>query len=65
MIEEDLEIEDIDDESYYLRELSKLEKKLEIATKALKEYADKDKWEHCSPDWRDAEKALKEMECVK
>lgn len=32
-----LEIEDVDDESYYLRELSKLEKKLEIATNALKE----------------------------
>lgn len=42
-----------------------LEKKLKIATKALKEYADKDKWEHCSPDWRDAEEALKEMEGVK
>ena len=37
MSEEDLEIEDVDDESYYLRELSKLEKKLGIATKALKE----------------------------
>lgn len=35
--EEDLDIEDVDDESYYLRELSKLKKKLEIATKALKE----------------------------
>ena len=34
---EDLEIEDVDDESYYLRELSKLEKKLAIATKALEE----------------------------
>jgi len=32
-----LEIEDVDDESYYLRELRKLKKQLEIATKALKE----------------------------
>ena len=34
---EDLEIEDVDDESYYLNKLRKLEKKLEIATKTLKE----------------------------
>lgn len=44
MTEEELEIEDVDDESYYLRELSKLEKKLAIATKALKEYANKKNW---------------------
>lgn len=35
--EEDLEIEDVDDESYYLREISNLKKKLDIAVKALKE----------------------------
>lgn len=50
---------------YTERSYKLLEKKLEIATKALKEYADKDKWEHCSPIWRDAEEALKEMEGVK
>jgi hypothetical protein len=48
-----------------IKKNNRLEKQLAIATKALKEYADKDKWEHCSPDWRDAEEALKEMEGVK
>lgn len=53
----------------------RLEKRLEIATKALEEYADKDKWHYCSKDveyfyttkngWYDAEQALKEMEGVK
>ena len=52
-----------------------LEKKLAIATKALKEYADQDKWSYCSedidyfystePGYRNAEKALKEMDGVK
>lgn len=36
MTEEELDIEDVDDESYYLRELSKLKKKLDITVKALK-----------------------------
>lgn len=49
----------------FAMENGRLQKRLEIATKALEEYADKDKWEHCSPDWRDAEEALKEMEGVK
>lgn len=44
MTEEDLDIEDVDDECYYLRELSKLKKKLDIATKALKEYANEKNW---------------------
>lgn len=49
--EEDLEIEDVDDESYYLRELSKLKKKLDIATKALEELELKsDKFYGCN-DW--------------
>lgn len=52
-----------------------LQKKLDIATKTLKEYANKDKWHYCSEDieyfyttkdgWYDAEQALKEMEGVK
>ena len=44
---EDIEIEDIDDESYYLQELRMLEKKLEIATKALKQYAEEGNWDDC------------------
>ena len=52
----------LDDESYYLLKCGKLEKKLEIATKALKEYA------NCKPtEWMScvtADKALKEMEEV-
>lgn len=32
---EDLEIEDVDDESYYLRELSKLEKQLKEANAVI------------------------------
>lgn len=70
-----LEIEDVDDESYYLREIRNLEKQLAIAIKALKKYADKDKWSYCSedidyfystkPGYREAEKALEEMEGVK
>lgn len=71
MIEEDLEIEDVDDESYYLRELSKLKKKLDIAVKALEEYADITNW--CDgafmcvyggtsfADEESAEQALKEI----
>lgn len=68
-------IEDVDDESYYLRELSKLEKKLSIATKALKEYADITNWSDGSfmcvydgtsfADEESAEEALKEIEEVK
>lgn len=68
-------IEDVDDESYYLRELSKLEKKLAIATKALKEYADITNWFDGSfmcvydgtsfADEESAEEALKEIEEVK
>ena len=56
-------------------ERERLQKKLDIATKALKEYADKNKWHYCSEDieyfyttkdgWYDAEQALKEMEGVK
>lgn len=60
------EIEDevwMDDESYYLLKCSKLEKKLEIAVKALKEYETTE-----THDWIDsrivAHKALKEMEEV-
>lgn len=73
--EEDLEIEDVDDESYYLRELCKLENKLAIATKALKEYADITDWDDvgfmcvCNgisfADEELAEQALKEMEGVR
>lgn len=72
MIEEDLEIEDVDDESYYLRELSKLKKKLDIAIKALEEYADITNWCDGSfmcvydgksfADEESAEEALKEIE---
>lgn len=67
-------IEDVDDESYYLRELSKLEKKLKIATKALKEYADITNWSDGSfmcvydgtsfADEESAEESLKEIEEV-
>lgn len=70
-----LDIEDVDDESYYLRELSKLEKKLAIATKALKEYADITNWSDGNfmcvydgtsfADEESAEEALKEIEEVK
>ena len=52
----------LDDETYYLLKCGKLEKKLKIATKALKEYA------NCKPtEWMScviAQKALKEMEEV-
>lgn len=68
----DLEIEDVDDESFYLRELSKLEKKLDIAVKALEEYADITNWCDGSfmcvydgksfADEESAEEALKEIE---
>ncbi len=58
MIEEELEIEDVCDESYYLRELSKLEKKLAIATKALKKLT-----RDCNR-WGLARRALKEIEEV-
>lgn len=71
MIEEDLEIEDVDDESYYLRELRKLEKKLDIAVKALEEYADITNWDDgvfmcvydgtSFADEESAEQALKEI----
>lgn len=75
MIEEDLEIEDVDDESYFLREIRNLEKKLAIATKALEEYADVTNWIDGGfmcvyggtsfADEESAEQALKEMEGVK
>lgn len=58
----------------WLEEIEKLEKKLGIAVKALQFYADKDKWHYCSEDieyfyttkdgWYEAEQALKEMEEV-
>jgi len=59
MTEEDIEIEDVDDESYYLRELSKLEKKLAIATKALKKLT-----RDCNR-WGIARRAIQEIEEVK
>ena len=75
MIEEDLDIEEVDDESYYLRELSKLKKKLEIAVKALEEYADITNWDDgvfmcvydgtSFADEESAEQALKEIDEVK
>ena len=71
----ELEIEDVDDESYYLREIRNLKKKLEIATKALKEYADITNWHDgvfmcvydgtSFADEESAEQALKEIEEVK
>ena len=71
----ELEIEDVDDESYYLREIRNLKKKLEIATKALKEYADITNWDDgvfmcvydgtSFADEESAEQALKEIEEVK
>lgn len=67
MSEEELEIEDVDDESFYLRELRKLEKKLKIATKALKWYADYTNSMkgvfNMKPE-KEAQEALKEMEGV-
>ena len=61
--------------SQLVKKVEKLEQQLAIATKALKEYADKDKWHYCSKDieyfytikdgWYDAEQALKEMRGVK
>ena len=70
----ELEIEDVD-ESYYLREIRNLKKKLEIATKALKEYADITNWDDgvfmcvydgtSFADEESAEQALKEIEEVK
>lgn len=72
---EDLEIEDVDDDCYYLRELSKLKKKLDIAIKALEEYADITNWDDgvfmcvydgtSFADEESAEQALKEIEGVK
>lgn len=65
----------VDEKEEYVRKIERLEKQLEIATKALKEYADQDKWSYCSedidyfystkPGYRDAEKALKEIKEVK
>lgn len=58
----------LDDETYYLLKCGKLEKKLEIATKALKEYADTTTWDCCERcqcayvDGSVAAVALKEME---
>lgn len=70
-----LEIEDVDDESYYLREIRNLKKKLVIATRALEEYADVTNWIDGSfmcvydgtsfADEESAEQALEEMEGVK
>ena len=48
----------LDDESYYLLKCGKLEKKLKIAIKALKEYAE------LETIGEEARKALKEMEEV-
>ena len=60
-----------------VRKSEQLEKKLEIATKALKDYANSDEWELVDSKnvywsrkrfpypWRIAGKALKEMEGVK
>lgn len=63
MTEEELEIEDVDDESYYLRELSKLEKKLAIATKALSDI--EDGYSESTGAGQTARQALKEIEGVK
>lgn len=51
----------------HLDEIDLLEKKLDIATKALKEYADPQVWEmdgFCYKDGDVARQALKEMEAV-